>query len=82
MRHRAALGNAAIKYGSSWNRVGDFLEVTAGQALRYLVFLHYGWAWKLASMVDGTDSEAKAAAVGYVRVPWFSTATDSARHFW
>jgi transposase len=32
-------------------------------------------------MLDGTNSEAKAAAVGCIFVPRFSTATDSARHF-
>ena len=57
-----------------------FVELP-NKPLRYLVFLHYGWAWNLASMADGTDSEAKAAAMGCIRVPWFSTATD-ARHFW
>jgi len=33
-------------------------------------------------MMDGTTIEAKTAAVGYIFVPWFSTGTDSARHFW
>ena len=66
------------------NSSGSFFKVRPDTDLQlsYVILLHYGWAWKLASMVDGTDSEAKAAAVGYVRVPWFSTATDSARHFW
>ena len=32
-------------------------------------------------MVDGTNIEAKPAAVGYVFVPWFSAGADSARDF-
>jgi hypothetical protein len=36
-----------------------------------LGILHYGWDWNLASMVDGTNIEAQAAAVGYAFVFWF-----------
>jgi hypothetical protein len=46
-----------------------------------LGILHYGRDWNLASMVDGTNSEAKAAALGYVFVSRFSTRTNGARHF-
>ena len=35
----------------------------------------------MALMMDGTSSEAKPAALGYVCVPWFSTRTDGARDF-
>jgi hypothetical protein len=31
---------------------------------------------------DGTSIETPTAALGYVFLSWFSTATDSMRHFW
>jgi hypothetical protein len=51
------------------------------KAVHCLGILHYGWAWNLASKMDGTSSEAKPTALGYVFVPWFSTGTNSARDF-
>jgi hypothetical protein len=51
------------------------------KAVHCLGFLHYGWAWNLASKMDGTSSEAKPTALGYVFVFWFSTGTNSARDF-
>ena len=47
----------------------------------YVDILDYGRAWNLPSIADGTSSEAKPAALGYVLVPWFSTGTDSAGDF-
>ncbi len=46
-----------------------------------LGILHYGWAWNLATIMDGTSSEAEPAALGYVFVPWFSTGANSAGDF-
>jgi len=51
------------------------------KAVYCLGILHYRWAWNLASMMDGTSSEAEPAALGYVFVPWFSTGTDRSRDF-
>src|SRR5712692_9454879 len=68
-------------YGSSWNRVGDFWGSMVEKAVHCLGILHYGWTWNLASMMDGTSSEAEPAALGYVLVPWFSTETNGARDF-
>jgi hypothetical protein len=51
------------------------------KAVHCLGFLHYGWAWNLASKMDGTSSEAKPTALGYVFVFWISTGTNSARDF-
>jgi hypothetical protein len=51
------------------------------KAVHCLGILHYGWAWNLASKMDGTSSEAKPTALGYVFVPRFSTGTNSARDF-
>jgi hypothetical protein len=49
--------------------------------VHWLGILHFGRGWNLASMMDGANSEAKPAAVGYVFVPWFSTGANSARDF-
>jgi hypothetical protein len=70
-----------MKSGSSWNRVGDFWGLMLEKAVHCLGILHYGWAWNLASKMDGTSSEAKPTALGYVFVPWFSARTNSARDF-
>jgi hypothetical protein len=67
--------------GSSRNRVGDFRDWIPEKAVHCGGILHYGWAWNLASMMDGTSSEAEPAALGYVFIPWFSTGTNSARDF-
>jgi hypothetical protein len=61
--------------------VGDFWGWMSEKAVHCLGILHFGRAWNLASMMDGTSSEAKPAALGYVFVPWFSTAPNSARDF-
>jgi len=63
------------------NRVGDFWGWMCKKAVHCSGILHFGRAWNLASMMDGTSSEAKPAALGYVFVPWFSTAPNSARDF-
>jgi hypothetical protein len=52
-----------------------------GKPARHAGIVDYGWAWNLASIVDGKTIEAKPAALGHVLVPWFSTATDGARDF-
>jgi hypothetical protein len=67
--------------GSSWTGVGDFWGLMLEKAVHCLGIWHYGWAWNLASKMDGTSSEAKPAALGYVLVPRFSTGTNSARDF-
>ena len=69
------------KIGSSWNRVGNFWGLMLEKAVHCLGLLHYGWAWNLASKMDGASSEAKPTALGYVFVFWFSTGTNSARDF-
>jgi hypothetical protein len=51
------------------------------KAVHCLGILHYGWAWNLASKMDGTNSEAKPTALGYVFVFWISTGTNGARDF-
>jgi hypothetical protein len=61
--------------------VGDFWDLMLEKAVDCLGILHYGWAWNLASKMDGTSSEAKPTALGYVFVPWFSTGTNSAWDF-
>ena len=60
---------------------GRFLGLMLEKAVHCLGILHYGWAWNLASMMDGTSSEAEPAALGYVFVPGFSTGANSARDF-
>jgi hypothetical protein len=60
---------------------GRFWGLMLEKAVHCLGFLHYGWAWNLASKMDGTSSEAKPTALGYVFVPWFSTGKNSARDF-
>jgi hypothetical protein len=60
---------------------GRFWGLMLEKAVHCLGILHYGWAWNLASKMDGTSSEAKPTALGYVFVPWFSTGTNSARDF-
>ena len=49
--------------------------------MHFLGILDYGRAWNLASEVDGKNSEATSAALGYVLLPWFSTGADGARDF-
>jgi hypothetical protein len=51
------------------------------KAVHCLGILHFGWAWNLASMMDGTSSDAEPATLGHVFVPWFSTGTNGARDF-
>jgi hypothetical protein len=60
---------------------GRFWGLKPEKAVHCLGILHYGWTWNLASKMDGTSSEAKPAALGYVFVPWFSTGKNSARDF-
>jgi hypothetical protein len=60
---------------------GRFWGLKPEKAVHCLGILHYGWAWNLASKMDGTSSEAKPTALGYVFVPWFSTGKNSARDF-
>jgi hypothetical protein len=60
---------------------GRFWGLMLEKAVHCLGILHYGWAWNLASKMDGTSSEAKPTALGYVFVFWFSTGTNSARDF-
>src|SRR4029077_19872013 len=60
---------------------GRFLGLMLEKAVHWVGVLHYGWAWNLASKMDGASSKAKPAALGYVFVPWFSTGTNSARDF-
>jgi hypothetical protein len=61
--------------------VGDFWGWLHEKAVHCLGILHYGWAWNLASMMNGTSSEAEPAALGYVFVPWLSIWTNGARDF-
>jgi hypothetical protein len=60
---------------------GRFWGLMLEKAVHGIGILHYGWAWNLASKMDGTSSEAKPAALGYVFVFWISTGTNSARDF-
>jgi hypothetical protein len=60
---------------------GRFWSLMREKAVHCLGLLHYGWAWNLASKMDGTSSEAKPTALGYVFVFWISTGTNSARDF-
>jgi hypothetical protein len=62
--------------------VGDFWGLMLEKAVHCLGIWHYGWAWNLASKMDGTSSEAKPAALGYVLVPRFSTGTEVAPLSW
>jgi len=70
-----------VKYmglrGIEWAILSSMVK----KAVYCLGILHYRWAWNLASMMDGTSSEAEPAALGYVFVPWFSTGTDRSRDF-
>jgi hypothetical protein len=60
---------------------GRFLGWKLEKAVYRLGILHYGWAWNLASLMDGASSEAEPATVGCVCVPWFSTGANSTRNF-
>jgi hypothetical protein len=51
------------------------------KAVHCVGILHYGWAWNLASKMDGTSGEAKPTALGYVFVSCISTGTNSAGDF-
>jgi hypothetical protein len=84
--HRFAFSKPALLSAPSKKRVfvdasGRFWGLMLEKAVHCLGFLHYGWAWNLASKMDGTSSEAKPTALGYVFVPWFSTGKNSARDF-
>jgi len=60
---------------------GRFWGLMLEKAVHCVGILHYGWAWNLASKMDGTNSEAKPTALGYVFVFWISTGTNGARDF-
>jgi hypothetical protein len=95
MRHpnviATAVGRYRIRKADSWpndkkkrlfvESSGRFWGLMLEKAVHCLGILHYGWAWNLASKMDGTSSEAKPTALGYVFVFWFSTGTNSARDF-
>jgi hypothetical protein len=74
-------GWAAVKKRVFVESSGRFWGLMLEKAVHCSGLLHYGWAWNLASKMDGASSEAKPTALGYVFVPWFSTGTNSARDF-
>jgi hypothetical protein len=80
-----ALGEAQLdglnKFRVFAESSGRVLALMLEKAVHCPGTLHYGWAWNLASKMDGTSSEAKPTALGYVFVFWISTGTNSARDF-
>ena len=82
--HEVVEVGGLMRYGK--NRVfvessGRFWGLMLEKAVHCVGILHYGWAWNLASKMDGTNSEAKPTALGYVFVFWISTGTNGARDF-
>jgi hypothetical protein len=49
--------------------------------VHFLAILAYGPLCGLASEMDGKSSKTKASTLGCVLLPWFSTGTNSMRHF-
>jgi hypothetical protein len=70
-----------MNFGVFVESSGRFWGLMLEKAVHCVGILHYGWAWNLASKMDGTNSEAKPTALGYVFVFWISTGTNGARDF-